>query len=76
MVFLELVDHPPQRRVLSTHHWKKGGIFERVMPVHEAVHVEYFLPGCPPSAARIKSLISQMLSGAAPKLEGVNLKFG
>jgi NAD-reducing hydrogenase small subunit len=51
-------------------------LLERVMPVHEAVHVEYFLPGCPPPAARIKMLLSQILSGVEPKLEGVNLKFG
>jgi len=51
-------------------------LLERVLPVHEVVHVEHFLPGCPPPAARIKSLVSQMLSGSAPKLEGTNLKFG
>jgi len=51
-------------------------LLARVMPVHEVVHVEYFLPGCPPPAARIKMLLSQMLSGVEPKLEGANLKFG
>ena len=48
----------------------------RVMPVHEAVHVEYFLPGCPPSAANIKALMVQVLNGETPKLEGAQLKFG
>jgi len=51
-------------------------LLERVLPVHEVVHVEHFLPGCPPPADRIKSLVGQMLSGVEPKLEGVNLKFG
>jgi len=51
-------------------------LLERVLPVHEVVHVEYFLPGCPPPADRIKALLGQMLSGAEPKLEGANLKFG
>jgi NAD-reducing hydrogenase small subunit len=51
-------------------------LLSRVLPVHEAVYVEHFLPGCPPSAARIKALVSQMLSGVAPKLEGEQLKFG
>ena len=36
-------------------------LLERVMPVHEVVHVEYFLPGCPPPAARIKALVAQVL---------------
>lgn len=51
-------------------------LLERVRPVHEMVHVEHFLPGCPPPAARIKALVGQLLSGAEPKLEGLNLKFG
>jgi len=51
-------------------------LLERVMPVHEVVHVEHFLPGCPPPAARIKALVSQLLSGVEPKLEGADLKFG
>ncbi len=51
-------------------------LMERVLPVHEVVYVEYFLPGCPPPASRIKELVGQMLSGATPKLEGANLKFG
>jgi NAD-reducing hydrogenase small subunit len=51
-------------------------LLPRVAPVHEIVHVEYFLPGCPPPAARIKALVSQLLAGAEPKLEGANLKFG
>jgi len=51
-------------------------LLERVLPVHEVVYVEHFLPGCPPSAARIKALVAQLLSGAEPKLAGTNLKFG
>ena len=51
-------------------------LLERVRPVHELVAVEYFLPGCPPPAARIKSLVAQLLAGAVPKQEGQQLKFG
>jgi len=51
-------------------------LLERVLPVHEVVYVEHYLPGCPPPAARIKTLVGQMLSGAEPKLEGADLKFG
>jgi NAD-reducing hydrogenase small subunit len=51
-------------------------LLERVQPVHEVVHVNYFLPGCPPSADRIKALLTQVLSGAEPKLEDTQLKFG
>jgi NAD-reducing hydrogenase small subunit len=59
---------------------KESGIvpalLPRVMPVHEVVHVNYFLPGCPPPAERIKSLLAQVLNGEEPKLEGPQLKFG
>jgi NAD-reducing hydrogenase small subunit len=51
-------------------------LLPRVMPVHEAVFVEHYLPGCPPPADRIKALVGQMLSGVEPKLEGEQLKFG
>jgi NAD-reducing hydrogenase small subunit len=51
-------------------------LLKRVVPVQEVVTIEHFLPGCPPPAARIKSLVGQLLAGTAPKLEGANLKFG
>jgi NAD-reducing hydrogenase small subunit len=51
-------------------------LLERVQPVHEVVYVDYFLPGCPPPADRIKAVLLQVLEGAAPKLEGAQLKFG
>jgi NAD-reducing hydrogenase small subunit len=51
-------------------------LIARVVPVHEVVHVDYFLPGCPPPADRIKALLVQVLEGVEPKLEGNQLKFG
>jgi NAD-reducing hydrogenase small subunit len=52
------------------------GLLERVMPVHEVVHVDYFLPGCPPPADRIKAIMGHVLAGTEPRLEGAQLKFG
>ena len=51
-------------------------LLPQVLPLHEVVHVNYFLPGCPPPAERIKALMSQVLAGSEPKLEGPQLKFG
>jgi len=51
-------------------------LLERVLPVHEVVYVEHYLPGCPPPANRIKAVVSQLLSGVEPKLTGAQLKFG
>jgi NAD-reducing hydrogenase small subunit len=51
-------------------------LLQRVLPVHEAVHVDYYLPGCPPPADRIKAWMTQVLAGQEPKLEAEQLKFG
>jgi NAD-reducing hydrogenase small subunit len=44
--------------------------------VHQAVHVDWFLPGCPPPAERIKFFLGQLLNGEEPKLTDQQLKFG
>ena len=51
-------------------------LLERVKPLHEVVHVDYYLPGCPPPAERIKALVAPLLAGANPELKGSQLKFG
>ena len=51
-------------------------LLERVMPVHEAVYVDYFVPGCPPAVDRIKAVLGQVLAGSEPKLSADLLKFG
>jgi NAD-reducing hydrogenase small subunit len=51
-------------------------LLKRVMPIHEVVVVEHYLPGCPPPADRIKALLTQLLSGLTPQLSGTQLKFG
>jgi NAD-reducing hydrogenase small subunit len=51
-------------------------LLPRVLPVHEVVTVEAFLPGCPPSAERIRALLERILAGQPPALEGAQLRFG
>jgi NAD-reducing hydrogenase small subunit len=51
-------------------------LLERVMPLQEVIDVDYYLTGCPPSAARIKAFVEQLLSGATPHLSGRDIKFG
>jgi NAD-reducing hydrogenase small subunit len=51
-------------------------LLERVMPLHEVIHVDLYLPGCPPPAPRIKSFLLQLLEGKEPVLTGTDIKFG
>lgn len=41
----------------------------QVHPIHEVVHVDYFLPGCPPSADAFWHFISDLLAGRTPHLD-------
>ncbi|BAY88224.1 oxidoreductase [Calothrix sp. FACHB-156] len=52
-------------------------LLDRVQPVHTLVPVDIYLPGCPPSADRIRAVLEPLLKGEKPHLEGRDLlKFG
>ena len=38
-------------------------LLNQVHPLHEVVKIDYFLPGCPPSADAIWTFVNQLLSG-------------
>ncbi|WP_178084838.1 NADP oxidoreductase [Rhodoferax aquaticus] len=40
----------------------------QVHPIHEVVHVDYFLPGCPPSADAIWKFLTDLMAGRTPQL--------
>ena len=52
-------------------------LHEKVVPLHEVVHVDYFIPGCPPSADTIFYVLFELLNDRVPHLkqEGM-LKYG
>lgn len=51
-------------------------LLDRVWPVHEVIRADYYIPGCPPPAERIRHVLEALLAGEEPKLEGKELKFG
>lgn len=43
-------------------------VLDKVYPLHEIVKVDYFIPGCPPSADAIWAFLTQLLAGQEPVL--------
>jgi len=72
--YLELADESAQ---LPKEEGIVPPLLDQVRPVHEIVPVDIYLPGCPPSAERIKEAIAPILKGETPNIEGREmLKFG
>lgn len=43
-------------------------LLEKVRPIHEVVKVDYFLPGCPPSADVFWKFLTDLIAGKEPSL--------
>ncbi len=50
-------------------------ILDRVYPCHEVVKIDYFLPGCPPSADLIWNALTSLLEGKPLDLPYSQIKF-
>ncbi|MEB3302603.1 MAG: oxidoreductase [Cyanobacteriota bacterium] len=72
--YVELADHGAQ---LPCAPGIVPELLEQVLPLHQVIAVDLWLPGCPPSAARIKAALLPLLAGELPQLEGAQmLRFG
>ncbi len=50
-------------------------LLHKVRPAHEVVHIDYLLPGCPPSADAIWAAVTALLAGRSPELPYRLLKY-
>ncbi|MBT9099500.1 NADP oxidoreductase [Methylovulum psychrotolerans] len=44
-------------------------LLDKVRPIHEVVKIDYYLPGCPPSADVFWAFLTDLLAGREPKLD-------
>lgn len=72
--YLELADVSPQ---LPDAPGIVPPLRDRVVPLHEVIPVDVYLPGCPPDATRIRAVLEALLRGEMPGMAGREmLKFG
>ncbi len=63
----EFIDHTDMNPQVPTDVPK---LLKKVHPLHEVVKVDYFIPGCPPSAGLITYVLTELLAGRTPNMEG------
>jgi NAD-reducing hydrogenase small subunit len=51
-------------------------LLDKVKPVHQVVEVDFYLPGCPPTAERIRAVLQALLDGRMPDLPAEQRRFG
>ncbi len=51
-------------------------LLPQVKPLHEVVRVDYYIPGCPPSADLIFYVLNELLNDRVPSLENGKVKYG
>jgi NAD-reducing hydrogenase small subunit len=71
--YVELADVNPQ---IPSEREIVPRLLERVQPVHQVVPVDFYMPGCPPPAERIRKTLEALAQGKPPQLEGRDIKFG
>ena len=72
--YLELGDVTPQ---LPDEPGIVPPLLDKVVPLHEVIPVDIFMPGCPPDAHRIRATLEPLVNGEHPLMEGRSMiKFG
>jgi len=50
-------------------------LLNKVHPIHEVVKIDYFLPGCPPSADAIWTFLDELLTGRPIELPYTQIRY-
>jgi NAD-reducing hydrogenase small subunit len=51
-------------------------LLPKVLPLHQLIQVDVYLPGCPPPADRIRAALEALLDGAPLDARGDSIRFG
>jgi NAD-reducing hydrogenase small subunit len=51
-------------------------LLDKVLPLHQVIPVDFYLPGCPPDSGRIRAVLQDLLDGKAPQLSAEQRRFG
>jgi len=72
--FLNSVTSVPGKTLIP-HHEELPKILDRVYPCHELVKVDYYIPGCPPTADLIWDLVVALVTEQPPHIRYETFKF-
>lgn len=50
-------------------------LLDKVHPIHEVVRVDYFIPGCPPSADTLWQFLNDLMAGRTPRYGHALMRF-
>jgi NAD-reducing hydrogenase small subunit len=50
-------------------------LLSKVHPLHEVVHIDYSIPGCPPSGDTIWHVLTELLAGREPVLDYAMIRY-
>lgn len=51
-------------------------LLDKVLPLHDEIPVDHYLPGCPPPAARIRAIVEDLLAARTPVRSADQIRFG